>query len=372
MNMHLLYIYFQSLLLIGVLLLFNSLQGCGKIKKERTHVENNCISDSMLKIISFDTVRLRNLVEEIRLTGKVSFNEDRVIRLYPPVGGIVEQLTVSLGDYVQKGQVLAQIRSADMAGYSSQYKTALANLKIAEKKMEVTEELARTGVSSQKDYLEAKQNYEIALAELNRAKRVINIFGDSTREIYYMRAPIAGFIVEKKISQGMTIKPDNDDIAFTLSDLKDVWVIANIFENDLKKIRTGDSVEIGTLAYDKLYFGAISKISRVLDPVTKVAEVRIVLLNEDFKLQPGMYTSVRARVENSNLILPSIPKDAFVFEENKYFIVTYKDNCHMNIINVVPHSIVGKVAYLESSVPIGTRIISKYQLLVYSKLNKKD
>ncbi|HXA01046.1 MAG TPA: efflux RND transporter periplasmic adaptor subunit, partial [Cytophagaceae bacterium] len=169
--------------------------GCQKKKHPEHNTGMECISDSMLKIISFDTIKLRNLAEETRLTGKISFNEDRVIKLYSPVGGIVEKAMVSLGDYVQKGQALAQIRSSEMAGYTSEYKTALANLRIAKKNMDVTEELARTGVTSQKDYLTAKENYEIALAEVTRTKRVVKIFGDSTLEIYHMSAPITGFIV---------------------------------------------------------------------------------------------------------------------------------------------------------------------------------
>ncbi|MFI5222467.1 MAG: efflux RND transporter periplasmic adaptor subunit, partial [Bacteroidia bacterium] len=163
-----------------------------------------CLSDSMAKIVTLDTVKKIPIVQEIRLTGKISFNEDKVVRIFPPVGGIVNKLTVSLGDYVKQGQVLAEIRSSDMAGISSQYLTALSNLRMAKKTLDVTEELAKTGVYSQKDYLAAKESYEIALAEVNRTKRVAGIYGDSTSEIYYVRAPISGYIVEKKVSDGMT------------------------------------------------------------------------------------------------------------------------------------------------------------------------
>src|SRR6185437_441881 len=147
---------------------------------------------SMLKLITFDTIKLTPLIQEIELPGKITFNEDKVVKVYPPVGGIVEGLNVSLGDKVEKGQILARIKSSDMAGYASQYKTALANLAIAKKAMETNKDLAASGIISQKEYQDSKNNYEIALAEVVRTKRVANILGDSTQVFYDMRAPISG------------------------------------------------------------------------------------------------------------------------------------------------------------------------------------
>src|SRR6516164_6455689 len=104
----LLYKFKHPLFIVGILILSMTFYGCKK-KTSEYKEPSNCISDSMFKILSFDTIKIRTLKEDIRLTGKISFNEDKVIRLYTPVGGIVDKVTVSIGDFVQKGQIIAEI-----------------------------------------------------------------------------------------------------------------------------------------------------------------------------------------------------------------------------------------------------------------------
>lgn len=355
-------------LLVSTIFFLLSIIGCSP-KKQPVKSTKVCVSDSMSKIITFDTIKLIPLVQEIKLTGKVTFNEDKVVKVFPPVGGIVEDLKVSLGDRVEKGQILARIKSSDMAGYASQYSTALANLSIAKKEMETTKDLADAGIAPQKDYLEAKQNYEIALAEVVRTKRVANILGDSTQAFYDMRAPISGFIIEKKVSEGTTLRPDNGDNAFTISNLKEVWVVGNVFESDLKNIKSGDSVEVYTMAYDKPYKGTIQKVAKTIDPITKASQVRVIIDNPDYRLQPEMFARVMVKGTNANIKLPAIHNDSYVFEENNYFVVTYKGTCDMKVLKVLPYNMVGNTLYLQQDAPIGTRIIRKHQLLFYSQLN---
>ena len=357
--------------LLLVFSFFIVINACSHKKKVITN-EKVCVSDSMHKIITLDTIQLRPLVQEIKLTGKVTFNEDKVVRVYPPVGGVVEGIHVSLGDRVEKGQVLARIRSSDMAGYASQYKTALANLAIAKKEMNTNKELAETGIISQKDYQESINNYEIALAEVVRTKRVAHILGDSTHDLYDMRAPISGFIIEKKVSEGTTLRTDNGDNVFTISDLKEVWVIGNVFENDIKNIKNGDSAEVYTMAYDKPYKGIIKKIAKTIDPATKASQVRVIIANPDYRLQPEMYAKVLVRGTNANITLPAIHNDAYVFEENNYFVVTYNGTCDLKVLKVKPYSVVGNMMYLQKDAPLGTRIIRNHQLLFYAQLNNNQ
>src|SRR5579862_4362771 len=99
---------------------------CGNPKAEKKTNGKFCLSDSLLKIIKFDTIKVRPLFKEVRMTGKISFDDDKVVRVFPPVSGLVQDVTVSLGDYVHKGDVLAKIKSSDMASYNSQYRNAIA------------------------------------------------------------------------------------------------------------------------------------------------------------------------------------------------------------------------------------------------------
>ncbi|MBS1490842.1 MAG: efflux RND transporter periplasmic adaptor subunit [Bacteroidetes bacterium] len=342
--------------------------GCGKPDKNKTQTAGYCLSDSLAKIIRFDTVKTKPLFREVRMTGKISFDEDKVVHVFPPVSGIVQDVTVSLGDYVQPGQVLAKIKSSDIAAYNSQYATSLANLSIAKRTQDFTEELFKSGAASEKDLSVARDNTKVAEAEVNRIKQVLSLYGGGSAEFYYLKSPIPGFIVEKKITEGTIIRPDASDYALTISDLKEVWVLGNAFERDLEGIEVGDPVDVKTLAYEKTYKGKVNKISRTIDPSTKANKVRVIIDNPDFKLQPEMYATVtvHAPIERD---LSAIPAEASIFNENRYFVVAYKDKCHLEVLPISPQSIVGNTMYLNNTITPGTVIVSKYQLLIYNELS---
>src|ERR1700733_12759957 len=97
-----------------------------------------CIPDSMIANITLDTIRSETVMSDLKLSGKITFNEDNVVKIFPTVGGHVTDVKVSLGDYVQKGQLLAVIRSSDMANYFNDFKAAQSELAIAKKNMDVT------------------------------------------------------------------------------------------------------------------------------------------------------------------------------------------------------------------------------------------
>src|SRR5579872_5573204 len=117
------------------------------------------LPDSLLKTIEIDTVVNSRVINTLTLTGKVDFNEDNVIKIFPTISGQVSEIKVMPGDYVKKGQVLAVIRSSDMAGYSNDFMNAKSNLEIAKKTMEATNDMYKSGLASQKDQLAAQEGY---------------------------------------------------------------------------------------------------------------------------------------------------------------------------------------------------------------------
>src|SRR5262249_34255163 len=158
--------------------------------------------------------------------------------------------------------------------------SAQSEFAIAKKNLEVTAEMKNSGVSSEKDYLTAQSDYQKALAQLNKMSEVLKIYGganqstDTAGSGYQIKAPISGFIVEKKITAGMELRADASDNLFTISDLKEVWAIANVYESDVSKIKTGSEAVITTLSYpDKSFSGKVERISNVLDPGTNVMSV---------------------------------------------------------------------------------------------------
>jgi cobalt-zinc-cadmium efflux system membrane fusion protein len=311
------------------------------------------------------------------LTGKITFDEDKVARIFPLVSGHITDVKVSLGDYVEKGQILATIRSADMANYYNEYKSSQSELSIAKKNMEVTGDMRKSGVSSDKDYLVAQGDYQKALAQYNKISEILKINGsilaanDSAGSGYVLKAPISGFIVEKNITIGMDLRSDESNSLFTISDLKNVWAVANVYESDIAKIKIDASTDVTTLSYpDKIFTGKVEKISNILDAESRVMNVKIRLDNIGYLLKPGMFTHINIHFPESKKMLTT-HSNAILFDENKYYVLRYRNKCDVTMQQVSVYKSLNDVAYLTSdSLQPGDQLIVRNGLFILSALKK--
>jgi cobalt-zinc-cadmium efflux system membrane fusion protein len=341
-------------------------------KEQATEVHKKfALSDTMRNMIELDTVRTCNVTGELSLTGVVSFNENNVVKVFPRSSGQVIESKISLGDKVSKGQVLAVIQSADVAGNYSDLAGANADLAIAKRQMENTESLYKGGISSEKEYTEAKQNYQKALAAKNKIQSLININGGgktSTGGKYLVTAPIDGYIVEKKVTAGAFIRPDMGDNLFTISNLKNVWVYANVYEADISKIKEGYTVRVIPISYpDKVFNGKVDKISQVLDPQSKAMKVRINLDNSDMLLKPDMFAKVLVNNEEGDKAI-CISNKALIPQEGKYYVVVYENDSDLKVVPVDVLKTVPEKTYINGGLTAGQRVITKNQLLIFNQL----
>jgi len=334
-----------------------------------------CISDTMARMITIDSVSLNNITNEISLSGEVSFDENKVIKIFPRSSGQVIESKVSFGDKVQKGQVLAVIRSADVAGSYSDLSSTEADIAIAKRQMDNEESLFKNGISSEREYTEAKENYQKALAARAKIQSTLNINGGSRTTAggtYVLTSPISGYIVEKKVNAGSFIRQDMGDNLFTISDLKDVWVMANVFEADIPKVKEGYPVKVTTLAYpDKVFNGRVDKVSEVLDPENKALKVRIKLENEGLLLKPEMFTRVIVTNEE-NTKATCIPSSAVVEESGKTYVIVYNSDCDLKVQEVDVLKEVGDKTFINSGVSPGQRLIGRNALLLYDQFTDNE
>jgi cobalt-zinc-cadmium efflux system membrane fusion protein len=337
-----------------------------------------CLSNSLLKTLTFDTLKSQPVNSELNLSGKITYNEDHVAKVYPLVSGKVTDVKVTLGDYVEKGKVLAIIRSSDMAAYYNEFKSSQSELTIAKKNLEVTTSMKSSGISSEKDYLVAQNEYQKALAQYNKISEVLKINGssfslkDSTGSGYVIKAPISGFIVEKEITVDKDIRPDDNSTLFTISDLKNVWAVANVFESDIAKIQIGTVTEITTLSYpEKVFNGKIEQISNILDPETKVMSIRVLLDNPDFKLKPGMFAHFVVRFPEDKKML-ALKSTSIIFSDNKYYVLRYRGKCDVTAQQVTIFKTFNGRSFIESeSLKEGDIAIAQNGLFVFTELEKK-
>jgi membrane fusion protein, heavy metal efflux system len=327
------------------------------------------ISDTFKRYIAIDTVKEQQVVSKLSLTGKVTFDENEVVRIYPFVGGKIQSLEVELGDFVHKGQTLAVIRSFETADFANQLVMAESNLNVAKKNTEAAAGAYNTGLISEKDYIVSQNDLRKAQSELERIKNVVNLIGEESGKNYTVRAPEAGYIVEKNVNKKMEFRSDNQTNLFTIANLDKVYVIANVFESDINIVKEGYKVNITTISYpDKIFTGKIDKIYNVIDPETKVMKVRIKLDNPEVLLKPEMFANIEVTYPE-NKTMKYIPSSAVIFDKNTHFVVVYHDSKNLENRQIHIYKSTGNITYITDGLKDGETIISKKALLVYDELN---
>jgi len=327
------------------------------------------ISDTFMRYIAFDTVRKQQVIDKLNLTGKVTFDENEVVRIYPFVGGKIQTLDVDLGDYVKKGQTLAVIHSFETADYASQLIQAESNVEVARKGADAAKSAYNNGLISEKDYISGQNDLKKALGELDRIRNILSLTGDESGKNYTIKAPVSGYIVEKNANKKMEFRSDNQTNLFTIANLDKVYVIANVFESDIKKIEEGYTARVTTISYpDKIFPGKIDKIYNVIDPDTKVMKVRIKLDNPDLMLKPEMFANIEV-VYPDDKILNYIPSSAVIFDKNTNFVVVYHRRDSVENRQVHIYKSIGGNTYITDGLREGETIISRKALLVYDALS---
>lgn len=257
-------------------------------------------------------VETRELPSVLSANGSVTPDVSRTIHVTSQGGGKVVDVRVRLGDNVKKGQLLLSIYSSDLASAYSEYQKSVADERLAKNALDRAQLLYAHGAIAAKDLEVADDAEEKALVDVrNTADHVRLIGGDLSRpsSLIELRAPTSGTIVEQNVAGSEGVKSlDNSPNLFIIADLSEVWVLTDVYENDLGEVHIGDPAEIRLNAYpDKVYLGKVSDLSRVLDPNLRSAKVRIVLSNPDGSLRPGMYAvaTFRSRKLNHRMVVPS-------------------------------------------------------------------
>ncbi len=328
------------------------------------------LSPALLRDLQLDTARSEIVKSSLQLTGKVVPYENRLTKVAPLVDGVIEKLNAGLGDFVKKGQVIAVLRSADVADVENQVVAARSDLLTAQKNLSVTQDLAKSGLAAEKDVVIAGNDLKKAQSAVAKAQAVSGIYGISN-SLYTVRAPISGFVVDKNanISEQMQYHEGETGPFFTIADLSTVQVVANVYESDIAKIKLGYETEIRLLAYpDQVFRGRINKISNVLDPATRTLQVRIDLPNDRNQFKPEMFAQITVQFDGLNRML-TVPAGSLIFDKNKNFVLVYHSPERIETREVQVSQTTDGRAYVASGLKPGEAVMTKNQLLVYNALN---
>ncbi|RQT40349.1 efflux RND transporter periplasmic adaptor subunit [Burkholderia contaminans] len=229
-----------------------------------------------------------------QLPGEIKFNEDRTAHVVPRVAGIVEQVSVSLGQNVAKGQVLAVIASTDLADRRSELLTAERRLSGARATYERERTLWKERISAEQDYQQAQvqlREAEIAVQNARQKLAALNApVGAGALNRYELRAPFAGTIVEKHATPGEAVAADAS--MFVISDLSTVWAEMAVPAQRLNDVRVGRDATVIATAFESRSSGPIAYVGSLLGEQTRTAPARVVLPNPDGVWRPGMFVNV--------------------------------------------------------------------------------
>jgi cobalt-zinc-cadmium efflux system membrane fusion protein len=250
------------------------------------------------------TVDLQNVDDTVLTSGKVAYDDQKVIHVFSPVTGKVVKVFAQLGSHVKKGDPLVVIESPDIGVATSDVGKARADLIAAEHDFRRQKELLETHAASQKDFEVAADNYRKSKAEMERAEQKARLFrqGDVTGQSYTLRSELEGEVFMKAIAPGMEIAGQYGGGSpvelFTIGQADKVWVLADVFELDIRRVRLGSKVVVNVAGWpERTFEGTVDWISGALDTSTHATKVRCTFENADGALKPDMFATVKISVD---------------------------------------------------------------------------
>jgi cobalt-zinc-cadmium efflux system membrane fusion protein len=272
--------------------------------------------DAKIEVV---TIGDQDVDDTILTSGRVTFDDLRVAHIYSPVTGKVVQINAQLGERVKKGESLAVIESPDIGSAVSDLHKADADLIAAEHAYRREKDLAAKSAGTQVDLENAEDNYRKAKAEMERAQQKAYLLrqgnANSVSGTYTLSTPIDGEVITRNLNPGIEVQGQYGGNTvtelFTVGELDEVWVLADIYEMDLARVKIGSPCVVSTVAYkDKRFEGKVDWVSGMLDPTTRTAKVRCTFANKDRMLKPEMYATAQISVEQRRAL--AIPRNAIL------------------------------------------------------------
>ena len=241
---------------------------------------------------------------ELVVTGAVTPDVSRNVPVVSLASGRVVAIHARLGDTVKKGQLLLTIRSDDVAGGFDAYRKAVADELLARKQLNRAVDLYAHGAIAEQDLEVAQDTADDAKVTLETATEHLRLLGndpDKPMGIVDIVAPITGVITDQEVTNAATVQAYSSPSPFTISDVSSVWIVCDVYENDMANVRLGDTAEITLNAYpDRPFKGRVSNIGMILDPSIRTAKVRIEVQNPGI-MRLGMFAKATFRGQTTEM-----------------------------------------------------------------------
>jgi cobalt-zinc-cadmium efflux system membrane fusion protein len=231
----------------------------------------------------------------LTVTGVVSPDVSRTVPVISLASGRVVEIRARLGDTVQKGQVLLRVQSPDIASAFADYRKATADEVLVRKQFDRAQILYDKGAISLNDFQVAEDAESKARVDLETAMEHLHVLGvdkDNPSAVVDIKAPVSGVITDQQVTSASGVQGLSGANPFTISDLSHVWILCDVYENDLANVHVGETAEIRLVAYpEKILTGRINNIGPILDPNIRTAKVRVEVANPAALMRVGMFVN---------------------------------------------------------------------------------
>ncbi len=304
----------------------------------------------------------------LTLTGEVQFDERRVTHLSPPVGGIVRQVHVTLGDRVRRGAPLVELACAEAGAAQAAYREAQSLLRLATSNHERAVMLRDKQISSHKDFLAADQEREAAQIRVEAAEARLEQLGSSTDDAdgrLVLRAPVDGTVLALHAVLGEMSGP-GESMA-TVGDNGVVWVWADVYERDLALVNRGAiTATVAVKAYPGEEFpGTVDFVSPAMSEASRTVKLRVAVDNPQGRLLAGMFATVQVLLPGEEHAL-TLPRDAVLEDEGRAFVFVHHHDDYYVRRPVTPGRLWGDRIEIVAGLDGGATVVAEGSFLLKS------
>ena len=316
----------------------------------------------------------------ISATGKVEANADRIAHVSPRISGKIVAVRASLGDSVSAGQALATLDSVELGEALGRYRQSKTKLALAQSNMDRIKNLVEKKIAARKDILQAETDFKTTQTELHTDEERLSLYGVSASDLkgeghkkplLPVRSPIGGIITEKHAIVGELSDPSKS--LYTVANLSSVWVLVDVNEKDLAKVRKGQNAIVIVGAYPDLKFrGRINHIADVVDEATRTVKARIEVANPGRKLKPEMFATVELALQADTPPVLVVPEDALQELEGKKVLFVTENGTAFEVRRVETGRAAGGMVEIISGLKEGERYAIKGSFMLKAEQKKGE
>jgi membrane fusion protein, heavy metal efflux system len=330
----------------------------------------------------------RSLPASRTFTGEVKLSEGRTVRVTSPLHGAVRRVHADIGARVGPGDPLLEVDAHEAAEARGDYVKKAVARELAKRAAEREARLFERKIAAEAEVLEAQARLAEAEVDLSGARARLLRLGVGAEEIASLshrspdrvtglltvRAPRAGTVLERRVNPGELVEPGKEIIL--LSDLSEVWVWADVREDDVPAVAAGTAGGGGRIPAEvqgpggKVYRGTLDVLSGTMDERTRTLKARIVVPNPDGLLRPGMFVTVR-------LLLPgdggglTVPGAAVISDEGRSFVFVHKEGDYWIRRPVTPGRILGDAVEILGGIEPGRKVVADGSFLLKSDVLRR-